>query len=109
MKLLSRQELKKIKKDIIEQLKNGIEEDNLYIDGFWYIGDNTYISNDLTKEKRFTGNVKKEEINDNDWELVKQGNYELQLVIDNMDVDIYIECPVTDEWEIFYRWIKLDI
>ena len=46
MRLLTRLELKKIKRDIMEQLKSNIKEDNLYIDGFVYIGDFTYISND---------------------------------------------------------------
>lgn len=111
MKLLTRIELKKIKRDIMEQLKNNIEEDNIYIDGFVYIGDNIYISNDLTIEKRFTGNVKKEEIGEDDYKLVKYGNYELQIVIEDKQIDFYILCKLEDleGYEDLEKWIKLDI
>ena len=111
MKLLTRLELKKIKRDIMEQLKNDIEENNLYINGFVYIGDNTYISNDLTIEKRFTGNVKKSEIGEDGYKLVKFGNYELQIVVEDEQVDFYILCKLEDleGYEDFEKWIKLDI
>lgn len=111
MKLLTRLELKKIKKDVMEQLKNNIEYDNLYIDGFVYVGDFTYISNDLTVEKRFTGNVKKSEIQEEDYKLVKYGNYELQIVVEDKQIDFYILCKLEDltGYEDFEKWIKLDI
>ena len=111
MKLLTRIELKKIKRDIMEQLKNDIEYDNLYIDGFVYIGDFTYISNDLTIEKRFTGNIKKSEIGEEGYKLVKYGNYELQIVVEDEQVDFYILCKLQDleGYEDFDKWIKLDI
>ena len=111
MKLLTRLELKKIKRDVMEQLKNNIEYDNLYIDGFVYVGDNTYISNDLTIEKRFIGNVKKSEIRENDYKLVKYGNYELQIVVEDEQVDFYILCKLQDleGYEDLEKWIKLDI
>lgn len=111
MKLLTRLELKKIKRDIMEQLKNDIEYDNLYIDGFVYIGDNIYISNDLTIEKRFIGNIKKSEIGENGYKLVKYGNYEIQIVIEDEQVDFYILCQLQDleGYDDFKKWIKLDI
>lgn len=111
MKLLTRLELKKIKRDVMEQLKNDIEENNLYIDGFVYIGDFTYISNDLTIEKRFTGNVKKSEIGEDDYKLVKYGNYELQIVVEDKQIDFYILCKLEDltGYEDLEKWIKLDI
>lgn len=111
MKLLTRLELKKIKRDIMEQLRNYIEYDNLYIDGFIYIGDNIYIPNDLTIEKRFTGNVKKSEIQEKGYKLVKFGNYELQIVIEDNQVDFYILCKLEDleGYEDLEKWIKLDI
>lgn len=111
MKLLTRLELKKIKRDVMEQLKNDIEENNLYIDGFVYIGDFTYISNDLTIEKRFTGNVKKSEIGEDDYKLVKYGNYELQIVVEKEEIDFYILCKLEDltGYEDLEKWIKLDI
>ena len=111
MKLLTRVELKKIKRDIIEQLKNNIENDNLYINGFVYIGDNTYISNDLTIEKRFIGNIKKSEIQEEGYKLLKYGNYEIQIVVEDEQVDFYILCKLQDleGYEDFDKWIKLDI
>ena len=111
MKLLTRLELKKIKKDIIEQLKSGIEENDLYINGFVCIGDNTYITNSLTVEKRFTGNVKKSEIQEEEYKLVKYGNYELQIVIEDKEIDFYILCKLEDlgGYEDLEKWIKLDI
>lgn len=111
MKLLTRLELKKIKRDVMEQLKNNIEENNIYIDGFVYIGDNTYISNDLTIEKRFTGNIKKSEIQEKGYKLVKYGNYELQIVIEDKQIDFYILCKLEDltGYEDLEKWIKLDI
>lgn len=111
MKLLTRVELKKIKRDIMEQLKSNIENDNLYIDGFVYIGDFTYISNDLTKEKRFTGNVKKSEIKEDGYKLVKFGNYEIQIVVEDEQIDFYILCKLEDltGYEDLEKWIKLDI
>ena len=111
MKLLTRIELKKIKKDVMEQLKNDIEENDLYIDGFVYVGDNTYISNDLTIEKRFIGNIKKSEIQEEGYKLVKYGNYELQIVVEDEQVDFYILCKLQDleGYEDFKKWIKLDI
>ena len=111
MKLLTRVELKKIKRDIMEQLKNDIEENNLYIDGFVYIGDFTYISNDLTVEKRFTGNIKKSEIEEKGYKLLKYGNYEIQIVIEDEQVDFYILCKLEDieGYEDIEKWIKLDI
>lgn len=111
MKLLTRLELKKIKRDIIEQLKSNIKEDNLYIDGFVYIGDFTYISNDLTIEKRFTGNIKKSEIQEKGYKLLKYGNYELQIVVEKEEIDFYILCKLQDleGYEDLEKWIKLDI
>lgn len=111
MKLLTRQDLKKIKRDIMEQLENDIEYDNLYIDGFIYVGDFTYITNSLTSEKRFTGNVKKEEIGEDDYKLVKYGNYELQIVVEDKEVDFYILCKLEglEGYEDLEKWIKLDI
>ena len=111
MKLLKRIDLKKIKRDIMEQLKNNIEENDLYINGFVYIGDNTYISNSLTVEKRFIGNIKKSEIQEEGYKLVKYGNYELQLVVEDEQVDFYILCKLEDleGYEDFEKWIKLDI
>ena len=111
MKLLTRIELKKIKRDIMEQLKNNIENDNLYIDGFVYIGDFTYISNDLTIEKRFIGNIKKSEIQEEGYKLVKFGNYKIQIVVEDEQVDFYILCKLEDltGYEDFKKWIKLDI
>ena len=111
MKLLTRVELKKIKRDIMEQLKNDIEENDLYINGFVYVGDNTYISNDLTIEKRFIGNIKKSEIQEEEYKLVKYGNYELQIVVEDEQVDFYILCKLEDleGYEDFDKWIKLDI
>lgn len=111
MKLLTRLELKKIKRDVMEQLKNNIEENNIYIDGFVYIGDNTYISNDLTIEKRFTGNIKKSEIQEEGYKLVKFGNYELQIVVEDKQIDFYILCKLEDleGYEDLEKWIKLDI
>ena len=111
MKLLTRAELKKIKRDVMEQLKNDIEENDLYIDGFVYIGDNTYISNDLTIEKRFIGNIKKSEIQEEGYKLLKYGNYELQIVVEDEQVDFYILCKLQDltGYEDLDKWIKLDI
>ena len=111
MKLLTRIELKKIKRDIMEQLRSNIEEDNIYIDGFVYIGDNTYISNDLTIEKRFIGNIKKSEIREEGYKLLKYGNYELQIVIEDKQIDFYILCKLEDltGYEDLEKWIKLDI
>ena len=111
MKLLTRVELKKIKRDIMEQLKNNIENDNLYIDGFVYVGDFTYISNSLTIEKRFTGNVKKSEIKEDGYKLVKFGNYEIQIVVEDEQIDFYILCKLKDleGYEDLEKWIKLDI
>ena len=111
MKLLTRIELKKIKKDVMEQLKNDIEENDLYIDGFVYVGDNTYISNDLTIEKRFIGNIKKSEIQEEGYKLLKYGNYETQIVVEDEQVDFYILCKLQDleGYEDFDKWIKLDI
>ena len=111
MKLLTRIELKKIKKDVMEQLKNDIEYDNLYIDGFVYIGDNIYISNDLTIEKRFIGNIKKSEIQKEGYKLLKYGNYEIQIVVEDEQVDFYILCKLQDleGYEDLDKWIKLDI
>ena len=111
MKLLTRLELKKIKRDVMEQLKSNIEEDNIYIDGFVYVGDNTYISNDLTTEKRFIGNIKKSEIQEEGYKLLKYGNYELQIVIEDKQIDFYILCKLEDleGYEDFEKWIKLDI
>lgn len=111
MKLLTRVELKKIKRDIMEQLKNNIEENDLYINGFVYIGDNTYISNDLTIEKRFSGNIKKSEIQEKGYKLLKYGNYELQIVVEDEQIDFYILCKLQDleGYEDLEKWIKLDI
>lgn len=111
MKLLTRIELKKIKRDIMEQIKNNIEYDNLYIDGFVYIGDNIYISNDLTIEKRFIGNVKKSEIREEGYKLLKFGNYEIQIVVEDEQIDFYILCKLQDleGYEDLEKWIKLDI
>lgn len=111
MKLLTRLELKKIKRDIMEQLENYIEENDLYIDGFVYVGDFTYISNDLTIEKRFIGNIKKSEIQEEGYKLLKYGNYELQIVVEDKQVDFYILCKLQDleGYEDFEKWIKLDI
>ena len=111
MKLLTRLELKKIKKDIIEQLRSNIEEDNIYIDGFVYVGDFTYISNDLTIEKRFIGNIKKSEIQEEGYKLLKYGNYEIQIVIEDEQIDFYILCKLQDleGYEDLEKWIKLDI
>ena len=111
MKLLTRVELKKIKKDIMEQLKNDIEENDLYIDGFVYVGDNTYISNDLTIEKRFIGNIKKSEIQEEEYKLLKYGSYEIQIVVEDEQVDFYILCKLQDleGYEDLDKWIKLDI
>ena len=111
MKLLTRLELKKIKRDIMEQLKNNIEENDLYINGFVYIGDNTYISNSLTVEKRFIGNIKKSEIQEEGYKLSKCGNYEIQIVIEDKQIDFYILCKLEDleGYEDFEKWIKLDI
>lgn len=111
MKLLKRLELKKIKRDIMEQIENNIEYDNLYIDGFVYVGDFTYISNDLTIEKRFSGNVKKSEIQEEGYKLLKYGNYELQIVVEDEQVDFYILCKLEDleGYEDLEKWIKLDI
>lgn len=111
MKLLKRQDLKNIKRDIMEQLKSNIKSDNLYIDGFVYVGDFTYISNDLTIEKRFIGNIKKSEIQEEGYKLVKYGNYELQIVVEDEQVDFYILCKLEDleGYEDLEKWIKLDI
>ena len=111
MKLLTRIELKKIKRDIMEQLGSNIEEDNIYIDGFVYIGDNTYISNDLTIEKRFIGNIKKSEIQEEGYKLLKYGNYEIQIVVEKGEIDFYILCKLQDltGYEDLEKWIKLDI
>ena len=111
MKLLKRQDLKKIKRDIMEQLKANIKEDNLDIDGFVYVGDFTYISNSLTTEKRFNGNIKKSEIQEEGYKLVKYGNYELQIVVEDEQVDFYILCKLEDleGYEDLEKWIKLDI
>ena len=111
MKLLTRIELKKIKRDIMEQLRSNIEEDNIYIDGFVYVGDNTYISNDLTIKKRFIGNVKKSEIGEEGYKLLKYGNYELQIVVEDKQIDFYILCKLQDleGYEDLEKWIKLDI
>ena len=111
MKLLTRLELKKIKRDIMEQLKNDIKSDNLYINGFVYIGDNTYISNSLTVEKRFNGNIKKSEIQEEGYKLLKYGNYEIQIVVEDKQVDFYILCKLEDleGYEDLEKWIKLDI
>lgn len=103
IKLLDRKMLKGMKKDIEEQIKAGVEKEELFIESFYYIGDGIYEWNDAYKaEPRFVGNITKKEKEANRIESFKkiksQGNYKITIQVydDIDDVDFYIEATSLD-------------
>lgn len=118
MKIMERNDLRNLKKDMEAQIQAGFDTTQLHIPMFYYSGDNTYIWNDeYTKEPRFKGIITKNEKEMNKVrsfeKVVTQGNYEIQIEVDEMDkkVYFYIVTSLLDEDtdEIETKYLMLNI
>lgn len=108
VKAFNRNELRGLKKDILEQIKAEIELDSLHIPHCNTYGDNVYEG--VTRDVRFCGRVTKKE--SNNLKVEKMGKLTIEIIeVDNeYDVLFSVECTLVDEydWEV-EEWVTLNI
>lgn len=95
MKAVSRDQLKTLLKDIKEQLNSGIEVQDIYAKGFYYVGDNSFTNDDII----FNGRVAKKEMACNcEIDIESLESYRvlptIQLIIDEEDRDITVSIDI---------------
>ena len=92
--VLNRKELKAIKKDIINQLQNGVEIEDIIVKNWYYIGDGCFES---IEDIFFDGKITSNEIQDDSLKVTKKSKLYLTIPLDfeeGIAVDFYLYCTL---------------